>query len=156
MIIYSVVFFPACLGHSPLDVDQSLCYLGIITFLRYFLSSLGRHHLVTLCFIYCSASMRFMLMGSVWESPFLFSFFFFFLSLCFQALLELPEDVLRVYADVVQRSGLAQHHPPHYSQFAARCHQKGPLQGRLSHSHRTCTGRKPKRGTWHCLGPRIN
>lgn len=58
-----------------------------------------------------------------------------------KALPELPEDVLRFHADAVQRSGLAQHHPAYYDQLAARCHQEGPLQGNVSHSHRTCTGK---------------
>lgn len=57
-----------------------------------------------------------------------------------QALPELPEDVLRFHADAVQRAGLAQHHSPYYDKLAAGCHQKGPLQGIVSHSHWTCTG----------------
>lgn len=85
-------------------------------------------------------SVKFMLISVFQESH----WFFFFLPSAFyfaaQALPELPEDVLRVHADAVQRSGLAQHHPPHYSQLAARCHQEGPLQGHVSHSHWTCTG----------------
>lgn len=40
------LFVSACLGHTPLDMDQSLCHLGVAAFLRYFLSPLGRHHLV--------------------------------------------------------------------------------------------------------------
>lgn len=57
-----------------------------------------------------------------------------------QALPQLPEDVLRFHADAVQRAGLAQHHPPYNDKPAARCHQKGSLQGIVSHSHWTCTG----------------
>lgn len=41
-----ILFVSACPGHTPLDLDQSLCHLGVTTFLRYFLSSLGRHYLV--------------------------------------------------------------------------------------------------------------
>lgn len=37
---------PACLGHASLDLDQPLRNLGLAAFLRHFLSSLGRHHLV--------------------------------------------------------------------------------------------------------------
>lgn len=60
-----------------------------------------------------------------------------------QALPELPEDVLRVHADAVQRPGLAQHHPAHHGQPAARCHQEGPVPGHVSLSHRACTGELP-------------
>ena len=91
-----------------------------------------------------------MLTAPVWESFSAFSL------VAAQALPELPEDVLRVYADAVQRTGLAEHHPPHHNQFTARCHQEGSLQGCLSHSHRTCTGRTREFFRWFCSWIRIS
>ncbi len=52
-----------------------------------------------------------------------------------QAFPQLSEDVLRVHADVVQRSGLAQHHPVDNSQSAARCGEEGHLEGAVAHHH---------------------
>lgn len=37
-----------------------------------------------------------------------------------KAVPELSEDVLRVHADVGQRTGVAQHHSAHHGQSAAR------------------------------------
>lgn len=127
------LFVAACLGHTPLDMDQSLCHLGVATFLRYFLSPLGRHHLVqqqfsvlSTLFISCTLPKEEWMNGVSVVSV--------------QALPELPEDVLCFHADAVQRASLAQHHSPYYDKLAAGCHQKGSLQGIVSHSHWTCTG----------------
>lgn len=59
---------------------------------------------------------------------------------CFQAFPELPEDVLRVHADVVQRSCLAQYNPSDNSQSAARCGEEGHLEGVVAHHCWTHTG----------------
>lgn len=59
---------------------------------------------------------------------------------CLQAFPELPEDVLRVHADVVQRSCLAQYNPPDNSQSAARCGEEGHLEGIVAHHYWTYTG----------------
>lgn len=118
------LFVSACLGHTPLDMDQSLCHLGVAAFLRYFLSPLGRHHLV--CTILCPFR-SFTLPKEVATEV--------LSAASVQALPQLPEDVLRFHADAVQRASLAQHHPPYYDKPAAGCHQKGSLQGIVSHSH---------------------
>ncbi len=52
-----------------------------------------------------------------------------------QALPQLSEDVLRIHADVVQRSSLAQHHPLDNSQSTTRCGEKGHLEGAVAHNY---------------------
>lgn len=59
---------------------------------------------------------------------------------CFQAFPELPEDVLRLHADVVQRPCLAQYNPSDNSQSAARRAEEGPLESAVAHHYRTHTG----------------
>lgn len=52
-----------------------------------------------------------------------------------QAFPQLPEDVLRVHADAVQRPSLAQHNPFDNSKSVARCVEEGHLEGTLAHHY---------------------
>uniref|UniRef100_A0A8C5HUM4 Phospholipid-transporting ATPase n=1 Tax=Gouania willdenowi TaxID=441366 RepID=A0A8C5HUM4_GOUWI len=52
------------------------------------------------------------------------------------ALPQLPEDVLCVHADVVQRSGLAEYNPADHSQSVARCAEEGHLEVAVADDHR--------------------
>lgn len=49
-----------------------------------------------------------------------------------QAVPELPEDVLRLHADVGERSGLAQHRPPDHGRSAAGRGQEGPVENAVA------------------------
>lgn len=62
--MYTFLFVSARLGHTALDLDQSLCHLGVTTFLRYFLSSLGRHNLVKYPLNFLLLSVVFMFVGT--------------------------------------------------------------------------------------------
>lgn len=52
---------------------------------------------------------------------------------CFQAFPELPEDVLRVHADVVQRSRLAEYRPADNGRPAAGCGEEGGVESAVAH-----------------------
>ena len=57
-----------------------------------------------------------------------------------QAFPQLPEDVLCVHADAVQRPSVAQYNPSDNSQSAARRGEEGYLEDAVAHHYRTHTG----------------
>lgn len=147
--------------YSLLDLDQSFCHLGLTDFLCGLLFAVGRNHLVkTKCFldfIWCGslelpqAELKYFLFCSLPFSSVLFCSLFSYPPPFHQALPQLSEDVLRVHADVIQRSSLAQHNPANCSKSAARCGEKGHLEGTVAHNYWTHTGECIHTYTVKCL-----
>lgn len=105
-------------------MDQPFRHLGVAGLLRALLPAVGRDHLVFIRFFGRVPAVVRRLFSRKNA-----------LLLLLQAFPQLPEDVLRLHADAVQRSSLAQHHPPHHCQPAARRGEEGHLEGPVAHHH---------------------